>query len=98
MRFTCVRTRASSSFGSTGRTMIVVDPHVEAAQQAGVVARLDDDHDRQVPRAVERADLRAEPQAVGMLEAEADDHQVEIAVGKPQQRPRRIGFALDVML
>ena len=32
-----------------------------------------------MPRAVERADLRAQPQAVGMLEAEADDHEVEIA-------------------
>jgi hypothetical protein len=76
---------------------IVVDPHIETTQQAGVVARLDDDHDRQMPGAIERANLGAEPQAVGMFEAEADDHEVEIAVGKTQQSPRGIRFALDMM-
>ena len=77
---------------------IVVDAHIEAPEQLGVVARLDDDHDRQMPRAVERAHLRAQSQAVGLLEAEADDQQVEIAVGKLQQGAGHIGFALDLML
>ena len=36
---------------------IVVDPHVETPQQTRVVAWLDDHHDRQMPRAIERADL-----------------------------------------
>jgi len=51
---------------------IVVDAHIEAPEQPGIVARLDDDHDRQMPCAVERADLRAQPQAVGVLEAQTD--------------------------
>ncbi len=37
-------------------------------------------------------------QAVGILEAEADDHQVEITVGNLQQSAGRVGFALDLML
>ena len=76
---------------------IVVDAHIEAPEQLGVVAGLDDDHDRQMPRAVERANLRAQPQAVGIVEAQAYDHQIEIAVGQPQQSAGRIGLALDVM-
>jgi hypothetical protein len=51
-----------------------------------------------MPRAVERADLRAKPQAVGVLEAQADNHEVEFAVWRPQQRVRGIGLALHVML
>jgi hypothetical protein len=51
-----------------------------------------------MPRPVERPHLRAEPQAVGVLEAEADDQEIEIAVGKPQQRTGRIGLALHMML
>ena len=77
---------------------IVVDAHIEAPKQLGVVARLHHDHDRQVPGAVERAHLRAKPQAVGILQAEADDHQVEIAVRQGQQGPRRIGLPLDPVL
>ena len=33
-----------------------------------------------------------------MLEAEADDHEIEIAVGKPQEGAGRIGLALHMML
>ena len=49
-------------------------------------------------RVRERADLRAQPQAVGVLEAQTDDHEIEFAVRQAQQRVRGIGLALHVML
>jgi hypothetical protein len=67
---------------------IIVDAHIEPSEQPRVVAGLDDAHDRQVPRAVKRPNLRAKPQAVGVLKAEADDHEVEIA--EPQQCVSRV--------
>ena len=71
---------------------IVIHPHVEAPEQTGIVARLNHDQDRQVPRPVERAHLRAQPQTVGMVEVEADDHQVEISVRQAQEGAGRIGL------
>ena len=65
---------------------VVVDAHVEAAQQARLVARLDQDDDRQMARALERAHLGAQPQAVRLRQAEADDQQVAAARRALQQR------------
>ena len=66
---------------------VVVDAHVEAAQQARLVAGLDQHDDRQVARAVERARLRAQPQAVGPGQRQADDEQIEILLGEQRAAP-----------
>ena len=50
------------------------------------------------PGPVKRADLRAKSKAVSVLEAEADDHEIEITIGKPQQGAGRVGVALHMML
>ena len=76
---------------------VVVDAHVEAAQQARLVAGLDQNDDRQMPRAIERAHLRAQPQAVGVRQAQADDQQIEIVLGDLQQRLLRIALDDAVM-
>jgi hypothetical protein len=67
--------------------------HVHAAEQAGLVARLDEDDDGQVAGAVEGAHLGTEPQAVGGGEAQAHDQDVEVVFGKLHER--RVGIALD---
>ena len=69
-----------------GARQIVVHAHVERAQQARLVARLRHDDDRQMARALERAHLAAQPQAVGSREVQADDQQIVGAVAEPQQR------------
>ena len=51
-----------------------------------------------MPRAVERPHLRAQPQAVGILQAEAHDHEIEITVGDIQQRPGRVRLPLHILL
>ena len=51
-----------------------------------------------IARALERADLAAQPQAVEILQAERDDHQVVIAFGGMEQRLGRIGLDLDRVL
>jgi len=77
---------------------IVVHAHIEAAEQTPLLALPDDNHDGQMPRAVERSHLRAEPQAISVLQAEAHDHEVEIAVGHLEQRTRRVGSPLHMLL
>ena len=47
---------------------IVVDPHIEAAQQPRIVSRLGEDKQRQMPCPVDGTDLRAQPQTVRKLE------------------------------
>ena len=65
---------------------VIVYAHVQAAHQARIVAGLDQHDDRQVAGAIERADLAAETQAVGIGQAEAHDQQVEIVLSQLHQR------------
>ena len=52
------------------------------------------DQNRQLARALQRADLAAQPQPVEIGEAEADDQEVEIVLGAAQQRLMRRRFRL----
>ena len=45
-----------------------------------------------MPRAVERAQLAAQPQRIEIFEAERDDDEIVIAVGGVKQRLVRIGL------
>ena len=47
---------------------------------------------------VKRANLRAQPQAVCRLQAEAHDDEIEVAVGKLQQRSGWIGLPGELEL
>jgi hypothetical protein len=58
-----------------------VDTHVERAHQAGILARLHDDDDRQMARAFERAHVAAQSQAVGRGQVQADDDEIVGFVG-----------------
>jgi hypothetical protein len=95
LRFIWVRTRASSSLPSIGRT-IVVRPHIEAPEQASVVPELVDDEDGQMAHPVERPDLRAQSQTIRMRQVEADDQKVEIAIRQPKQSGVWIGLARQI--
>ena len=64
----------------------------------GVVVGLGDRQDRQVAGALERAELAAQPQAVEILQAQRNDHQVVIALGGVEQRLARIGLDVDGVL
>ena len=72
--------------------------HVQAAQEAPLLPGFHDDYDRHMPRSIERADLRAQAQAIRVLQIEADNQEIVIAFGHLQQRPRRIGLTLDMLL
>ena len=77
---------------------IVVDADLEPAQQPRIVVGVGDREDRHLPRALQRARLAAQPQAVEIFEAERDDQQVVIAFGGVEQRLRRIGLDVDGVL
>ena len=68
---------------------VVVDAHVETAQQPRLVARLDQHDDRQMPGTVGRSRLRAQPQAVGAGQREADDEDIEVFFGERGHRRLR---------
>ena len=61
---------------------VVVDAHVETAEKPRLVAGLDQHDDGQMPRTVGRSRLRAQPQAVGAREREADDEHIEVFFGE----------------
>ena len=93
-----MRARASNSFLSTGTQQIIVDADLEPAQQPRIVVGVGDREDRHLPRALQRARLAAQPQAVKIVEAERDDQQVVIAFGGVEQRLRRVGLDIDMVL
>ena len=63
---------------------IVVDAHVEGAQQALVVVRIDDDEDRRLPRRLDRFQLRADAQPVDPFHVEVDDDEFEAALRRAE--------------
>ena len=77
---------------------VVVHAKIETAKQTHVVVRVDDDEDRQLPGAVQRAEMRAQPQAVDLLEIEADDGEVVVALSGAEERLLRFGLVIDGML
>ena len=81
-----------------GTQQIVVDADLEPAQQPRIVVGVRDRQDRHLPRALQRARLAAQPQAVEIVEAERDDQQVVIAFGGVEQRLPRIGLDVDMVL
>jgi len=89
---------------AAGNQLVRIDrPHqvvrhaeVERTHDDVVVALLGDEQDRQEARAFQRAQLRAEAERVVVLEIGVDDDQLEIALGRLEERGLRIGHAGDV--
>jgi hypothetical protein len=90
LRLICVRA-GQQLVAIEGARQVGVDTHVERAHQAGILARLHDDDDRQLARAFERAHLAAQSQAVGRGQVQADDDEIVGFVSG-----RRADQALDV--
>ncbi|MET4846215.1 hypothetical protein ABIF62_006710 [Bradyrhizobium japonicum] len=73
-------------------------PDLEAAEQPRRVLGVRDRQDRHVARALQRARLAAQPQAVEIVEVERDDQQVVIALGGVEQRFGRVRLDVDGVL
>ncbi len=76
----------------------VVDAEFERAQHALTILEVGDDQDGKVARALERADLAAQPQPVVVAETEADDDEVDIVLGRLEQRLVRVRLDVDVVM
>ena len=56
---------------------VVIDAEFEAAKNLGAIVRISNEQDWQIARALVRASLAAQPQAVERAKAETDDHEVD---------------------
>ena len=62
-----------------------------------MIVRIDDDQDRHLPSPLERSQLRAQPQAVEVLEVEIDDDELVVVLGRLEDRHLRIVDRVDVV-
>ena len=69
-----------------GTHQIVVHAHVERLDQLAALAFADQNQNRRVAHFRQRAQMRAEPQAVEAADAEAHDDEIEIAAPRADQR------------
>ncbi|MHC2196102.1 hypothetical protein ACVJF1_008735 [Bradyrhizobium diazoefficiens] len=83
---------------SIGPQQIVVDADLEAAEQPRRILGVRDRQDRHVARALQRARLAAQPEAIEIVEVERDDQQVVIALGGVEQRFGRVRLDIDGVL
>ena len=94
-----LRAHACEQFVAVDRArQAVVDAEIEAAQHALTILDVGDDEDGKVARALERADLAAQPQSVVAAEAEADDDEVDVVLGRLEQRLVRVRLDVDVVM
>ena len=77
----CARTR--QQFVLVDRAQqVIVDADLEPAQQPRVVLGIGDRQQRHLPGTLQRTRLAAQPQAVEILEAQRNDDQVVVALGR----------------
>ena len=67
---------------------VVVDAEFEAAKHLRAIVRIGDEQDRQIARALVRAGLAAQPQAVERAEPRLDDHEVDCLFARRRPAPR----------
>ena len=80
---------AGQQFVSVDRAReVVVDAEFEAAKHLRAIVRIGDEQDRQIARALVRAGLAAQPQAVERARTETDDHEVDRLFARRRRAPR----------
>ena len=98
MRRTWVRTRATSSLRSTGRTRKSCTPMSRPRSTRALSSASAIMTHGGVAGAVERAQLAAQPQAVEADEVEAHDDELEGALGGLDERLVRVALDLDAVV
>ena len=65
---------------------VIGDADLQTTKQSRIAVGIGDGKDRNVPRALQRADLAAQPQAVEIFQPERHDEKIVIVLGGMKQR------------